>query len=237
MPSQHVHSKILEIKYSNISTECSKLGLLIPRWRSQRSKRSYISFPVTNQAMPPFESPQPLTYNCLLDQVRALALTCLDILEKGFLRDAAIAGSTTFLKDGGVSFKIGENMEDRDFQAENCRELVIAVLGYMAYREVEWQQRRQRQREEQQEHDIRVLSPLRLNAILLEDNTKNYAALRRKFSDRAPIPETGMSSIWPNICTEETILWHSTHQYDGSVNELRVVVPASVCRRRQERLR
>ncbi|EXF79111.1 hypothetical protein CFIO01_09508 [Colletotrichum fioriniae PJ7] len=109
--------------------------------------------------------------------------------EKGFPRDAVIAGSTTFLKEGGVSFKIRENMEDRDFQAENCKELVIAVLGYMAYWEVEWQQRRQRQREEQQEHDIRVLSPLRLNAILLEDNTKNYAALRRKFSDRASIPE------------------------------------------------
>ncbi|KAL0768877.1 hypothetical protein CaCOL14_008185 [Colletotrichum acutatum] len=65
------------------------------------------------------------------DEVRAAVLACMDSLETQLPKGVVITGSTTFLLEGGVSFKIEEETEVEESQNLNCRDIVLAVLGHI----------------------------------------------------------------------------------------------------------
>ncbi|KAK1485115.1 hypothetical protein CTAM01_12741 [Colletotrichum tamarilloi] len=156
------------------------------------------------------------------DQVRTAALTYVDILEKSITNGAAIAGTVTFLLNGGVSFRIRVNAPSGSRQKENCKEFILAVLAHIVHWKLQGQN--------QGKADL-VLLPEKLKEIMLSDSL-DYAKFKAYFTNRAKIPVVGLKGVSENLTTDENVLpWLQTHRFERGLEEIKVEVPGSLCNR------
>ncbi|KAK1466440.1 hypothetical protein CCUS01_01290 [Colletotrichum cuscutae] len=156
------------------------------------------------------------------DQVRTAALTYVDILEKSITNGAAIAGTVTFLLNGGVSFRIRVNVPSGSRQKENCKEFILAVLAHIVHWKLQGQN--------QGKADL-VLLPEKLKEIMLSDSL-DYAKFKAYFTNRAKIPVVGLKGVNENLTTDENVLpWLQAHRFERGLEEIKVEVPGSLCNR------
>lgn len=152
--------------------------------------------------------------------MRTAALTYVDILEKSINNGAAIAGTVTFLVNGGVSFRIRLNTPSGSGQKGNCREFILAVLAHI----VNWKL----QEQNQGEADL-VLLPEKLKEILLSDSL-NYTEFKEYFTKRAKIPVVGLKGVNTDLSTDENVfLWLQAHRFERGLEEIKVEAPGSLC--------
>ncbi|KAK1515059.1 uncharacterized protein CCOS01_13252 [Colletotrichum costaricense] len=156
------------------------------------------------------------------DQVRTAALTYVDILEKSITNGTAIAGTVTFLVNGGVSFRIRLNTPNGSCQKGNCKEFILAVLAHI----INWKL----QGQNQGEADL-VLLPEKLKEILLSDSL-DYAKFKAYFTNRAKIPVVGLKGVDKFLSTDENVLpWLQAHRFERGLEEIKVEAPGSLCNR------
>ncbi|KXH45063.1 hypothetical protein CSIM01_01192 [Colletotrichum simmondsii] len=154
------------------------------------------------------------------DQVRTAALTYVEILEKNITNGAIIAGTVTFLVNGGVSFRIRVNTPSGSCQKENCKEFILAVLAHI----VNWKL----QGQNQGEADL-VLLPEKLKEILLSDSL-NYAEFKAYFTKRAKVPVVGLKGVNTDLSTDENVFFClQAHRFERGLEEIKVEVPGSLC--------
>ncbi|KAK7443062.1 fungal specific transcription factor domain-containing protein [Colletotrichum acutatum] len=146
------------------------------------------------------------------DEVRAAVLACMDSLETQLPKGVVITGSTTFLLEGGVSFKIEEETEVEESQNLNCRDIVLAVLGHIYL----WKTR-----------GVGMEDPL------------SYAGMRDRFADRMKLPSVndllGVSMKLEHN-TEAMERWDSEHEKAPTFAEIKIELPALLCNEHHKRL-
>lgn len=179
---------------------------------------------MSTQNEPTCRSPKSLTENYLLDEVRAAVLACMDFLETQLPKGIVIAGSTTFLLNGGISFKIEEKIKVEEYQDLNCREIVLAVLGHIYL----WKKR---------DVGMGALVPDILDSFLKD--SLSYVEMRNLFSDRVKLPSVEYLmdlSMKLDHSTKDMKEWVNEHKKAQTSAEIKIELPASLCDEHRRRL-